>query len=501
MASERPRSGMGLVLGAGGVLGAAWMTGALAALQARLPRPVGDADVMVGTSAGSVLAAALRCGFSVDEIVAHQRGGPAGTLSVLGSPDLGCGALPPWPRPGMGSPRLLIAGLRAPHRVHPFVTISACLPQGRADHAMLRAMVQGMTSQADQDGPAAPTVWPPGGTGRQRAADAPPGWAAGGQTWVVVVDYDSGQRVVFGRPGAPRASLPDAVAASCSIPGWFRPTTIAGRRYIDAGIQSAASADLLARAGLDEVYVLAPTASLVNVRPHTPLEGAEQLIRRWTTFALRREVGLLRSAGTKVTLLTPGPEDLRAMGGNLMDPARRQTVFETSLRTSAESVDHAAAGTRARPGRGGPTPGGPTRAPPDRAVLAALGGAWPVVPAGRGGRSASKPRDQPGRPLRSAAAWSMSRRRQSAVVGQVPGDVVAAQVRPEIVEDGDAQRPAAAGPSLVRSPCHPPGTWDRARAPGLFGCMTLARNGIGRRPRTDGQSLPSQALPALAPLR
>jgi hypothetical protein len=43
----------GLVLGAGGVLGAAWTTGALAALQARLPRPVGEADVVVGTSAGT----------------------------------------------------------------------------------------------------------------------------------------------------------------------------------------------------------------------------------------------------------------------------------------------------------------------------------------------------------------------------------------------------------------------------------------------------------------
>jgi NTE family protein len=55
------------------------------------------------------------------------------------------------------------------------------------------------------------------------------------------------------------------------------------------------------------------------------------------TAATEREIDLLRSEGVTVTLLTPGPEDLRAMGGNLMDPARRQEVFETSLRTSAES--------------------------------------------------------------------------------------------------------------------------------------------------------------------
>ena len=84
----------GLVLGAGGVLGAARMTGALAALQARLPRPVGEADVVVGTSAGSVLAAALRCGLDVAELVACQRGD--GT-TLPGAPDLGCALFPPWP--------------------------------------------------------------------------------------------------------------------------------------------------------------------------------------------------------------------------------------------------------------------------------------------------------------------------------------------------------------------------------------------------------------------
>ena len=63
---SQPR--VGLVLGAGGVLGAAWMTGALPALQERLPCSLGDLDLIVGTSAGSVLAAALRCGITIDEM-------------------------------------------------------------------------------------------------------------------------------------------------------------------------------------------------------------------------------------------------------------------------------------------------------------------------------------------------------------------------------------------------------------------------------------------------
>ena len=81
-ASGRPGASggrVGLVLGAGGVVGAAWMTGALQAVQDRLPMAINDVNLILGTSAGSVLAAALRCGVSLDEMVALQRGdGSAG---------------------------------------------------------------------------------------------------------------------------------------------------------------------------------------------------------------------------------------------------------------------------------------------------------------------------------------------------------------------------------------------------------------------------------------
>src|SRR5580700_9064525 len=63
------------------VLGAAWMTGALARLAERLPGPVSDVDLVVGTSAGSVLAAALRCRTPFEEIAAWQRGQATGLLT------------------------------------------------------------------------------------------------------------------------------------------------------------------------------------------------------------------------------------------------------------------------------------------------------------------------------------------------------------------------------------------------------------------------------------
>jgi NTE family protein len=315
---------VGLVLGAGGVLGAAWMTGALPSLQERLPCPLAGVDLVVGNSAGSVLAAALRCGVSVEEMIAHQRGEAIGMLADAGVGDVTGGPWPPPPVLWVGSPRLLLTSLLMPHRVHPGVGASAWVLRGRGSHQALHDMVHALHSHAyghaAYRGPAA-------------------GSAGAGRTWIVAVDYDRGRRVFFGRPGAPRVPLADAVVASCSIPGWYEPAVIGGRRYVDGGVRSSTSLRSLARAGVDEVFVLAPLASVVAGRlPLQPLERLERRLRALITMALLREVRALRATGIRVTLLTPGPEDLAVMGANLMDPRRCRAVLETSLRTSAAMV-------------------------------------------------------------------------------------------------------------------------------------------------------------------
>ena len=314
---RKKRTRVGLVFGAGGVLGAAWMAGALPALQERLPCPVGEADLMVGTSAGSVIAAALRCGTGIGDMVAYQRGEQTGMLAGAELPDVTGGAWPP-PQMIVGSPRLMLAAVRAPHRIHPWVGASALLPRGRARHDGLRALVDALHAHYGQ-----------GLTG--------PGWPdwVNGETWIVAVDYDSGRRVFFGRAGAPPARLPDAVVASCSIPGWYQPAVIDGRRYIDGGVRSVTSLRSVASGGLDEVFVLAPMASLVADRPVKPLARMERRLRQAMTVRLLRDAEAVRSAGARVTIVTPGPEDLAAIGVNLMDPRRRRAVVETSLRTSS----------------------------------------------------------------------------------------------------------------------------------------------------------------------
>jgi len=329
-APRRPR--VGLVLGAGGVLGAAWMAGALAALQRRLPYPLGAVDLIVGTSAGSALATALRCGVGVEDIVEHQRGTPLALLPQLSEIDRDAGSpLPPLPRMRVGSPRLLISTALAPHRMHPWVAASALVPQGRARHTSLEGLVRGLLAQAEAH--ARPAT----------ARNAEEGWAPGGETWIIAVDYDSGRRVAFGRTGAPPATLPEAVVASCSIPGWYRPTVIGGRRYVDGGVHSSTSLDLLAEVDLDEVYVLAPMASFVIDTPRNPYARLERQFRRLIALGLQREAWKVQARGIRVTLLTPGPADLTAMGANLMDPRRRIQVLETSLHTSTgalATLDH-----------------------------------------------------------------------------------------------------------------------------------------------------------------
>jgi NTE family protein len=302
-----------LVLGAGGVLGAAWMTGALARLQERLPGPVAGADLMVGTSAGSVLAAALRCGASLAEITAWQRGNATGELSESAALAAQEGPLPPLPYPRPGSLPLAYAALTL--QVPPWVGASGWLPHGRARHTALRSLASALEER------------------HQRADGAASSWADG-RTWIAAMDYDTGRRVLFGQPGAPRAELADAVVASCSIPGWYAPAVIGGRRYVDGGIRSATSLGVLRGADVNEVYVLAPMASTEPDHPLRPDLRLERRLRHLITRALVRQAKLLRAEGKHVTIMTPGSSDLAVMGANLMDGSRRQAVLEQSLRTS-----------------------------------------------------------------------------------------------------------------------------------------------------------------------
>jgi NTE family protein len=290
------------------------MIGALSALRDAWQWEPRESEVLIGTSAGSVLAALLGCGMAVDTLANNQRG-----VIAPGDPGLefdhdtaSGGALPGLPRFGIGSPALLAAAVRHPRRLPPLAVVAGLAPQGRGSLDPVRTLVDA----ANPDG----------------------GWAPHPATWLVAMDYEAGRRVAFGRPGAPEASLTEGVVASCAIPGWYSPAVIGGRRYVDGGTCSPTSLDLLAREGLDEVVVLAPMMSFDMDEPGTLVGRVERRFRRAMTKRVLHEAAKVRRHGASVTLLGPGREDLQAIGVNLMDARRRRTVFETSLRTSAHAL-------------------------------------------------------------------------------------------------------------------------------------------------------------------
>ena len=302
----------GLVLGAGGVLGASWTIGALVAVQEHHGWDPREAEVLIGTSAGSVLASALGCGVGVDSLLNHQRGITDDLALDYDLDNDSGGALPPLPRLGFGSPRGMLSSALHPFRTTPMTALSAVLPRGRGSMEPVGKLVDAFLP----DG----------------------GWAPHPATWIVATDYDSGRRVPFGRPGAPTAPLRDAVMASCSIPSWYAPRRINGRPYVDGGTCSPTSVDLVLPLDLDEVVVLSPMTSLSYDSPRSIGGQVERRLRRLVTRRLVQEVKKVSAAGTRVTLLGPGAEDLAAIGANLMDPRRRQQVLDTSLRTSAVAL-------------------------------------------------------------------------------------------------------------------------------------------------------------------
>ena len=145
-------------------------------------------------------------------------------------------------------------------------------------------------------------------------------------------------RVPFGRVDAPHASVADAVAASCAIPGFFRPVRIGSRRYVDGGIYSASNLDLLAGRGLDLVICLNPLSSLEPEAGGGPSGALGRAARRANGRRLGFEAKRVRAYGTEVALIQPLAEDHVAMGRNLMSAARRQQVIETAERTVAAQL-------------------------------------------------------------------------------------------------------------------------------------------------------------------
>jgi NTE family protein len=312
---------VGLVLGAGGVQGGAWLTGGLDALAERTGWDPATADVVVGTSAGSVLGSLCVAGIPPWFMVAHSQGETfEGVVDAQGRPqgeaDRAGGAQfrlqRAWPPIGPGSWPLALRTLRQPHRYPAAALFAGWAPRGFISTEPLKDIVRTVVTE---------------------------GWSEHPGHWVVACDYATGRRVAFGRDSSPPAELADAVAASCAIPGFYYPVEIGGRRYVDGGMYSTSNLDILRDEQLDLVICLNPTSSLHPTRAWNPAERFARLMRDASGRRLGSEARKLRERGTEVVLIQPTADDLEQMGPNLMSRRNRNAVIETARLTVAAQLE------------------------------------------------------------------------------------------------------------------------------------------------------------------
>src|SRR5438270_555717 len=229
-----PVGSVALVLGAGGVVGGSYHAVALAALAEAAGWDARDADVIVGTSAGSIAGASLRAGLSGADQFARAT---SRTLSEEGMRLIGglppvteLPARPPFPRglPLPASPQLAATALLPPWRARPIAALAGLLPAGSVPTAPIGDRIRAMF---DDDWPHRPL-------------------------WLCALRLRDGQRVVFGRDDV---AVPDggtAVEASCAIPGYLQPVGVCGETYVDGGAHSPSNADVVAGLGFDLVIVI-----------------------------------------------------------------------------------------------------------------------------------------------------------------------------------------------------------------------------------------------------
>jgi NTE family protein len=311
---------VGLVLGAGGVLGASWLIGALEALEAETGWRAAEAERIVGTSAGAVVGALAASGIPAEYMSAYSAGR---TLDAFAEAESRAAALTDrllgseyrlqraLPRVGPGSWRLALNTLLHLRRHSPATVLAGWLPRGFISTAPIGRLVETFV----------PDAWP-----------EHPGY------WSVAADYRTGERVAFGHDDAPDAHVAEAVAASCAIPGFYHPVKIAGRRYVDGGICSTSNLDLLCGADLDLVVCLNPMSSVAPIAGGSPADRFAGLMRAAVGRRLGREARRLREEGTEVLILQPGRDDCALMGLNLMSSARRVQVIEQARKSTAREL-------------------------------------------------------------------------------------------------------------------------------------------------------------------
>jgi NTE family protein len=264
-----------LVLGGGGITGIAWELGILKGL-ADAGLDLSEADLVIGTSAGSVVGAQITTGRSLEELYATQLepadkeiGAELSRLTLLR-------LVPPMLLPGSPERKLARVG-KMSMRAHP--------PGGEKRIDVIRSRI-GVADWPERD------------------------------LLVTSVEAETGKFVAFDRNSG--VDLVHAVAASCAVPLVWPAVTIDGKHYVDGGIRSTANVDLAK--GADAIVVIAPLPQAFSKA--TSIRG--QLA----------SIGVSRKA-----VVIPDEKALVDIGRNVLDPHKRADAARTGLRQAADVVE------------------------------------------------------------------------------------------------------------------------------------------------------------------
>ena len=310
------RRGVALVLGAGGTVGMAYHAGSLRALQLVGGVDPAGCDLIMGTSAGSVIGAYLRSGWTSEDLWQLALG--THPMSPGYGPDdvearRRAIFTPAWRTPAE------LAG-RAVGSAYVIARSMFGVPPVALPRAVRRLFPGGMFTLEE---------------GRRRfAEELPEGWPER-ELWIVAFDIRRRRRVVLGREGSPEVTLPRAVLASCAIPGVYPPVRVGSHLLVDGGVRSTTHLDLASKAGHELIIGVAPMAFDPAAAP-PPLR---QLIRGGPTRALAREAARARAAGAEVLLVRPTPAELALHGANMMRPDAGEAIARAAYESTARLLE------------------------------------------------------------------------------------------------------------------------------------------------------------------
>lgn len=259
-----------VVLAGGGLTGIAWEIGVLLGLREKGLNIVADADLIIGTSAGSVVGTQLSQGHDLADLFARQQ----------------------LPDDNEISPRIDIEVMT---QVYSNMRRGGTQTDEQRQHigtiALNNSFVDWPTRRAVIEGRVKTDEWPDR------------------NLMVTTIDAESGEFRTWSKDDG--VGLIDAVASSCAVAGIWPCVPINGRMYYDGGFRNSANAFLAT--GYDTVWVLAPLSG--DASP-----------------AVEAEVEELRSSGAIVHYITTDDEAKEAMGLNSLDPRVRGAAAEQGLR-------------------------------------------------------------------------------------------------------------------------------------------------------------------------